>query len=217
MTVGVRSLKCAMTTPDHIAIDDTRNWLERAVIGLNLCPFAKSVHVKGQIHYAVSQATTAEDFLQDLLRELKDLAESDPAARDTTLLIAPHCLADFLDFNDFLALADQALDDLGLDGVLQIANLHPDYQFAGTRADDITNYTNRSPYPTLHLLREDSIDRAVDAFPQAETIFQRNMETMERLGPEGWDALKVGRSQACPHHAVGSATGGQSEPDKKIK
>lgn len=215
MTVGVRSLKCAMTTPDHIAIDDTRNWLERAVIGLNLCPFAKSVHVKGQIHYAVSQATTAEDFLQDLLRELKDLAAADPAARDTTLLIAPHCLADFLDFNDFLALADQALDDLGLDGVLQIANLHPDYQFAGTRADDITNYTNRSPYPTLHLLREDSIDRAVDAFPQAETIFQRNMETMGRLGLEGWDALKVGRVQGCPHHAVGNSTDGQSDQDKK--
>lgn len=217
MTGDVRSLKCAMPTPDHIAIDDTRIWLERAVIGLNLCPFAKSVHVKGQIHYAVSQATTAEDFLQDLLRELKDLAETDPSVRDTTLLIAPQCLADFLDFNDFLALADQALDDLDLDGILQIANLHPDYQFAGTRADDITNYTNRSPYPTLHLLREDSIDRAVDAFPQAEAIFQKNMETMERLGPEGWDALKVGRSQGCPHHAVGNATEGQSAQDKKTK
>lgn len=204
-----------MPTPDHIAIDDTRLWLEHAVIGLNLCPFAKSVHVKGQIHYAVSQATTSEELLQDLLRELNDLANFDPSARDTTLLIAPQCLADFLDFNDFLALADQALLDLDLDGVLQIANLHPDYQFAGTRPDDITNYTNRSPYPTLHLLREESIDRAVEAFPQAETIFQKNMETMERLGSEGWDALKVGRSQGCPHPAAGSSMGGQSDQAKK--
>ena len=183
-----------MPTPDNIAIDDTRIWLERAVIGLNLCPFAKSVHVKGQIHYAVSQATNAEDFLQDLVRELNDLAAAEPSTRDTTLLIAPQCLADFLDFNDFLALADQALLDLDLDGVLQIANLHPDYQFAGTRADDITNYTNRSPYPTLHLLREESIDRAVEAFPQAETIFEANMQTMEQLGHEGWNALGVGPS-----------------------
>ncbi len=185
---------CAQT-----AIDDTRVWLERAVIGLNLCPFAKSVHVKGQIHYAVSRAQTPEAFLQDLICELKGLLALDPAVRDTTLLIATDCLADFLDFNDFLAQADQALVDLELDGVLQIANLHPDYQFAGTVADDITNYTNRSPYPTLHLLREDSIDRAVAAFPEAEAIFEKNMETMERIGPEGWAALGVGRSQACPH------------------
>lgn len=206
-----------MPTPDNIAIDDTRIWLERAVIGLNLCPFAKSVHVKGQIHYAVSQATNAEDFLQDLVRELNDLAAAEPSTRDTTLLIAPQCLADFLDFNDFLALADQALLDLDLDGVLQIANLHPDYQFAGTRADDITNYTNRSPYPTLHLLREESIDRAVEAFPQAETIFQKNMETMEHLGSQGWDALKVGRSQGCPHRALASETGLQSDQHKNPK
>lgn len=204
-----------MPTPDHIAIDDTRNWLERAVIGLNLCPFAKSVHVKGQIHYAVSPAENAEAFLQDLLQELKDLAAADPSARDTTLLIATQCLDDFLDFNDFLALADQALVDLDLDGVLQIANLHPNYQFAGTRPDDITNYTNRSPYPTLHLLREESIDRAVEAFPHAESIFERNMETMERLGSEGWKALAVGRAQHCPYRAVAGETGGQSDHDQK--
>ena len=183
------------------AIDDTRRWLERAVIGLNLCPFAKSVHVKGQVHYVVSRAQTAQELLKDLVFELKELLASDPLARDTTLLIAPDCLSDFLDFNDFLAEADQALVDLALDGVLQIANLHPDYQFAGTQPDDITNFTNRSPYPTLHLLREDSIDRAVDAFPDAESIFERNMETMERIGLEGWAALGVGRSQGCPHHA----------------
>jgi hypothetical protein len=195
-----------MPTPPQVVIDDTRVWLERAVIGLNLCPFAKSVHVKGQIHYVVSAARSAEALLQDLTAELSALAEHDPSERDTTLLIAPECLADFLDFNDFLAVADQALVDLELDGVLQIANLHPDYQFAGTQAGDITNFTNRSPYPTLHLLREDSIDRAVDAFPEAETIFEKNMETMVRLGTEGWDALKVGRSPGCPHHAMADVT-----------
>lgn len=205
----------SMPIPDQLAIDDTRIWLERAVIGLNLCPFAKSVHVKGQIHYAVSHACTPDAFLQDLVRELKDLVALDPCVRDTTLLIATECLADFLDFNDFLARADRALLDLDLDGILQIANLHPDYQFAGTRADDITNHTNRSPYPTLHLLREESIDRAVAAFPQAETIFQKNMETMERLGAQGWDALGVGRSNAYPLHAAQTATGVRRGPDNE--
>ena len=204
-----------MTVTTQMAIDDTRVWLERAVIGLNLCPFAKSVHVKGQIHYVVSRAQTAQALLQDLIVELKALLATAPAARDTTLLIAPDCLADFLDFNDFLAKADQALLDLELEGVLQIANLHPDYQFAGTRADDITNYTNRSPYPTLHLLREDSIDRAVDAFPEAETIFEKNMETMERLGADGWAALGVGRSQGCPHQSPLDETRSADAPDRK--
>lgn len=178
------------------AIDDTRGWLERAVIGLNLCPFAKSVHVKGQVHYAVSNASAPEGLLQVLIAELRDLAAMNALDRDTTLLIATGCLADFLDFNDFLALADQALLDLELDGVLQIASFHPDFQFAGTTADDITNYTNRTPYPTLHLLREESIDRAVQAFPEAESIFERNMETLEQLGQAGWAALGVGRTCA---------------------
>ncbi len=176
------------------AIDDTRRWLERAVIGLNLCPFAKSVHVKGQVHYAVSAARQPQRLLEDLVFELKTLVALDASARDTTLLIAPDCLGNFLDFNDFLAEADQALVDLDLDGVIQIASLHPAYQFAGTHPDDVTNFTNRSPYPTLHLLREDSIDRAVQAFPDAESIFEVNMQTMERLGTAGWTALGVDRS-----------------------
>lgn len=184
-----------MAVSKQQVLEDTRLWLERAVIGLNLCPFAKSVHVKGQIHYAVSSAETPEALLEDLKKELNDLVALDAAARDTTLLIAPECLQDFLDFNDFLAQADDALLELELDGVLQIASLHPDYQFAGTRADDITNYTNRSPYPTLHLLREDTIDRAVEAFPQAEMIYERNMQTLQALGPAGWEALGVGRSK----------------------
>jgi hypothetical protein len=170
---------------------DTRRWLERAVIGLNLCPFAKAVHVKGLVHYAVSEARYADELLIDLERELRELAASDPAERDTTLLIAPCCLSDFLDFNAFLRQADKALERLRLDGVLQIASLHPDYQFADAEADDITNFTNRSPYPTLHLLREASIDRAVAAFPDAAAIFETNKRTMERLDPDGWDALGV--------------------------
>jgi hypothetical protein len=183
-------------TAGQLVMKQTRVWLERAVIGLNLCPFAKSVHVKGQIHYAVSPAQTAEDLLKDLVVELKALLAHAPSVRDTTLLIAPGCLADFLDFNEFLSSADQVLVDLDLEGVLQIANLHPNYQFAGTEVEDITNFTNRSPYPTLHLLREESIERAVQAFPKAETIFERNMQTMEQLGHAGWLALGVGRGKS---------------------
>jgi len=178
-----------------LEITDTVAWLERAVIGLNLCPFAKGVHVKGQVHYAVSRATTSQDLLEDLVRELKELVAHTSAERDTTLFIAPCCLQDFLDFNDFLAQADRALAQLDLEGVLQIASLHPQYQFAGTDVDDITNYTNRSPYPTLHLLREDSIDRAVAAFPNPEAIFETNMRTLQDLGLAGWAVLNVGPSQ----------------------
>jgi hypothetical protein len=188
-----------MRTPEPSLTDaqikhDMRQWLERAVIGLNLCPFAKGVHVKGQIHYHVSRATEAQAIRAELVTQLQELAASDPAQRDTTLLMVPDGLADFSDFNNFLAEAEQVLDELDLDGVLQIASFHPDFQFAGTRADDITNATNRAPYPTLHLLREDSIDRAVQAFPEAESIFEQNMQTLENLGHAGWAALGVGRS-----------------------
>ncbi|MDR7380125.1 hypothetical protein J2X19_004827 [Rhodoferax ferrireducens] len=183
-----------MTAADTTVLNDMRRWLERAVIGLNLCPFAKAVHTKGQIHYAVSQATDTEALRQDLVHELKELLAQDPSARDTTLLIAPQVLADFLDYNDFLDVADRLLRKMKLDGVVQIASFHPQFQFGGTDADDITNYTNRAPYPCLHLLREASIDRAVEAFPEAETIFERNMATLEALGQNGWDALGVGKS-----------------------
>jgi uncharacterized protein len=183
---------------DDAVVEDTRRWLERAVIGLNLCPFAKSVHVKGQIHYVVSQATDEHALREDLVRELQGLQASDPAIRDTTLLIAPLCLQDFLDFNDFLGEADQVLAELDLEGIIQIASFHPQFQFAGTDPDDISNFTNRAPYPTLHLLREDSIERAVEVFPEAEAIFGKNMETLERLGHEGWTALGVERTRPLP-------------------
>ncbi|WP_295952954.1 DUF1415 domain-containing protein [Rhodoferax sp.] len=183
-----------MASSDATVIDDMRRWLERAVIGLNLCPFAKAVHTKGQIHYAVSAATDAEALRQDLIRELKELLAHEASARDTTLLIAPKVLADFLEYNDFLGVANRVLRKMKLEGMVQIASFHPGFQFGGTDANDITNYTNRAPYPCLHLLREASIDRAVAAFPEAEAIFERNKATMEALGQNGWDALGVGKS-----------------------
>jgi hypothetical protein len=167
-------------------IQETQDWLIKAVIGLNLCPFAKAVHVKEQIKYVVSDATSVEQLMEHLAKELEFLAEVSREKTDTTLLIHPKVLGDFLDYNDFLELADQLLEDLDLDGELQIASFHPQYQFAGTEIDDITNFTNRSPYPTLHLIREDSIDEAVKAFPEAEAIFETNMQTMEKLGLDCW-------------------------------
>lgn len=166
-----------------------RLWLERAVIGLNLCPFAKAVHVKGQIRWVVSPAATPEDLLQTLAEELRHLDASEPAELDTTLLIHPGVLADFLDFNDFLGVADALVEDLGLEGRLQVASFHPQFQFAGTSPDEPGNLTNRAPYPTLHLLREASVEAAVAAFPDAADIYERNIETLERLGAAGWDAL----------------------------
>ena len=186
-----------MNTPNPNADDDqiiaaTRNWLERAVIGLNLCPFAKAVHVKQQVRYVVSNATTPEALLETLMNELQLLSDTDPETTDTTLLIHPFVLGDFLDYNEFLDIADAAVEDMQLDGELQVASFHPDYQFADTDANDISNYSNRSPYPILHLLREEGITRAVEAFPEAADIFDKNIETLERLGHDGWDKLNVG-------------------------
>ena len=183
---------------EHIAIQDTQRWLERAVIGLNLCPFAKAVHVKGQIRYAVSQATTAAELLADLKNELNSLVNIAVAgefiAYDTTLFIVEDGFSDFLAFNDLLGKADKLLAKMGLEGVIQIASFHPHYQFADTEPDDISNYTNRAPYPILHLLREASIDQAVAAFPEAEAIFEANIETMQRLGLQGWKDLNVDKT-----------------------
>ena len=183
------------TVTDDEAIVATKLWLERAVIGLNLCPFAKGVHVKNQIRYVVSSAQTPEDLLRDVLVEFEVLAEAKSSEIETTLLIHPYVLTDFLDYNDFLEVVDAALEEADLDGELQVASMHPQYQFADTAFDDITNYTNRSPYPTLHILREDSIDEAVEAFPEAEQIFEKNIETMRKLGHEGWNALGLAEVQ----------------------
>jgi uncharacterized protein len=172
-------------------IAETRAWVDRAVIGLNLCPFAKAVQVKNQVRYIVSEAADEEALLIELRDEIERLVATDPAVLDTSLLIHPQVLNDFLDYNDFLEVADQLLEDLGYEGVLQVASFHPQFQFEGTDADDVTNATNRSPYPTLHLLREESVDRAVAAFPEAETIYEKNIRVMEELGVEGWAALQA--------------------------
>jgi len=190
-------MSTANRTADLNADDDaivaaTRRWVERAVIGLNLCPFAKAVVVKEQVRFVVSGATTPEALLEQLMNELQDLADTDPEQVDTTLLIHPFVLNDFLDFNEFLDVADAAIEDMKLDGDIQVASFHPDYQFADTDVNDIANYTNRAPYPILQLLREESIDRAVEAIPEAAEIFEKNIDTLERLGHEGWDKLDVG-------------------------
>jgi hypothetical protein len=174
---------------DQAVIDRTREWLERAVIGLNLCPFAKSAHMRGQIRYVVSDATDEDSLLVDLLQELESLYDADPEQVETTLLVHPYVLGDFLDYNDFLDVADAAVSELGLDGEIQVASFHPDYQFAGTEPDAIENFSNRAPYPTLHLLRESSIARAVAAFPDAASIYERNMDTLRALGHAGWKRL----------------------------
>ncbi len=183
-----------ITDTDIIAA--TQAWVEKAVIGLNLCPFAKAVHVKRQIRYVVSAATTPEALLEDLLNELRALQDADPEQIDTTLLIHPQVLTDFLDYNDFLDIADAAAAEPEFDDAFQIASFHPDYQFADTAPDDIENHTNRSPYPTLHLLREASIDRAVEAFPEAEQIYEKNMATLNELGLAGWEKLGVGKAES---------------------
>ena len=183
------------TVSNEDAIAATKLWLEKAVIGLNLCPFAKGVYVKNQVRYVVSAAQTPEELLAEVLKEFEVLAEARRADIDTILLIHPQVLTDFLDYNDFLEVVDNALEEVDLAGILQVASMHPQYQFADTEPDDITNYTNRSPYPTLHILREESIDEAVAAFPEAEMIYEKNMETMQKLGHEGWNALGLAEVQ----------------------
>jgi hypothetical protein len=170
-------------------IASTQCWLERAVIGLNLCPFAKAVHVKRQIRYAVTAAATADELLAELRHELELLGEANPEEVDTTLLIHPRVMTDFIEFHFFLKEADATIRTLGQEGSFQIASFHPAYEFAGSAPDDIANCTNRSPHPTLHLLREASIDRAVAAFPDAGAIYERNIETLRRLGHAGWQKL----------------------------
>ena len=166
-----------------------KNWLEKAVIGLNLCPFAKAVHVKQQIRYVVTNVIELHELVDVVQAELEFLLEANPNEVETTLLIMPNVLSDFLDFNDFLDVADNLLSELDAQGIVQIASFHPLYQFAGTKTDDIENYTNRAPYPTLHLLRETSIDRAVESYPDTDDIFQKNIATLAQLGLRGWQAL----------------------------
>ncbi|AXK72752.1 DUF1415 domain-containing protein [Lysobacter sp. TY2-98] len=167
----------------------TRRWLERAVIGLNLCPFAKAVHVKRQVRFVLSDARDTNALRDELERELRLLESIDAAEIDTTLIVHPHVLQDFFDYNQFLDVADGCVRELGLEGDIQVASFHPDYVFAGEAEDDPSNCTNRAPYPTLHLLREASIDRAVAAYPDPDVIIERNIATLRRLGVDGYRRL----------------------------
>jgi len=176
-------------TPADEVIAATREWLEKAVIGLNLCPFAKAVHAGNQIRYAVSNAQTPEALLADLGRELEMLAAADRADVQTTLLIHPRVLVDFVDYNDFLDIADAAVEELGFTGTIQVASFHPQYRFADTEPDAIENFSNRSPYPMLHLLREESVERAIAAFADVARIPERNIETLRSIGHDGWRRL----------------------------
>ena len=168
---------------------DMHRWLERAVIGLNLCPFARGVHARGQVRWVVSAATSTDDILAELAQELTLLDQSDPQQHDTTLLVLPDALPDFLDFNDFLHVADAAVEALGLEGEIQVASFHPHYQFAGTGPGDIDNHTNRAPWPTLHLLREHSLAQAIDSHGDTDAIFTANIQRLRELGLAGWQAL----------------------------
>jgi hypothetical protein len=169
----------------------TRAWVERVVIGLNLCPFAKGPQAKGQVRYVLCPATEPAQLRAALEEELQRLARTPASELETTLLVHPQVLEDFDEYNEFLDEADAAVRTLGLDGVLQVASFHPHYRFAGTTADEMSNATNRSPYPTLHLIREASIDRAVAALPDPAAIYEANIATLEGLGAAGWAALQA--------------------------
>lgn len=181
-------MPCARGEADAI-VAATRRWLERAVIGLNLCPFAKAAYVKQQIRFAVTAAETRDELLAELAQELDLLARANPQQVDTTLLIHPRVLTGFIDYHLFLPDANAAIRRASLDGIIQVATFHPEYEFAGSKPDDIENCTNRSPYPMLHLLRESSVARAVAAFPDAAAIVDRNIATLRELGHEGWRRL----------------------------
>lgn len=171
---------------------DIRRWLERAVIGLNLCPFAKAVYAKNQVRIVISDASTEAALLEQMGEELVLLRDTPADQIDTTVLVHPQVLQDFLDYNDFLDQADALIEAMDLEGVLQVASFHPDYQFAGTRPDDAENLTNRAPYPSLHLLREESVARAVETYPEPDAIIERNVATMRGLGVEGFRKLLLG-------------------------
>lgn len=181
----------AASEPSQPELELTRAWVEDVVIGLNLCPFARAVQVRGQIRYRLSVVETRRELLDELRRELLELVASDPAEVDTTLLVHPRVLTDFYDYNDFLSDADDLLLELGLEGELQLASFHPDYCFADSAPDDVANYTNRSPYPMLHLLREASVSRAVDAFPDTAHIYERNIGTLRALDAEALARLRA--------------------------
>jgi uncharacterized protein len=185
------------TPPDHEVIALTRAWLEHVVIGLNLCPFAESVYRQQQVAYQVSHATEEKGLMDDLIAAIEGLMHADPEKTDTALLIHPQALLNFEDYNEFIGWTEEFLEESGLEAVVQIASFHPDYRFAGMHPDDITHNTNRSPFPMLHLLRESSVDTALDALPEAAQLVEKNLDTLRDLGKDGWDALIQRMHQAA--------------------
>ena len=185
-----------MNPSKDFVIAATTVWLEKIVIGLNLCPFAKAIHVKHQIRYVVSNANNSDVLLADLKQELRLLVAADPQQIESTLLIHPDVLTDFVEYNEFLSVCDSAIEELELDGVIQVASFHPLYQFADTKVDDVTNYTNRSPYPTLHLLREESVTQALQMFPDAAWIYEKNIAILRKLGKAKLDAITATLTQS---------------------
>lgn len=173
---------------DHVIVL-TRRWLERAVIGLGLCPFAKPVYRQNLIRFTVSAARSESALLDDLGRELVSLDTSSPAEHETTLLIHPWLLEDFMSYNAFLGQADRRLIEMDLEGEIQIASFHPQYRFADAREDDPANNSNRSPFPMLHLLREASVERAIESWPDTDSIYLRNIEILRALDHAGWRRL----------------------------
>lgn len=203
----------AAKLPDEtIVVHRTRHWLEHVVIGLNLCPFANSVFRKNQIDYRISHASDTDQLTQDLLLAAESLVNMPAERVDTVLLIHPWVLTDFLEYNEFLGVADAMLDASGLSGVLQIASFHPDYLFADAEPDDITHCTNRSPYPMLHLLREESLDKAIAAYPDTDAIVQSNLATMRRIGLAGWKKLQAPADQLATPAPSSSDGGGKTLP-----
>lgn len=177
-----------MVAPEVAA---TLDWVEKVVIGLNLCPFAKPTVDKGRLYCQVSEARKADALLEDFVEALMTLKEKDISERETSLLIAPWAMHDFLEFNDFVGVCEEAIEELALDGEFQVAFFHPAFQFEGTKVDDVENYTNRSPYPTLHLLREASIDRAIEIMPNTDAIYETNIRTLQKIGLDGLRKLGV--------------------------
>lgn len=171
------------------AIAATRHWVEALVVGESLCPFAGRELENERVRFTVTDARDEETLLEALKEEM-DRLDADPAI-ETTLLIHPHALADFLDYNDFLSLADALLAQAGREGVYQVASFHPGYRFADSAEDDAENYTNRSPYPMLHLLREASVERAIDGHPDIDAVPSRNIGRMNELGRDHLQALLV--------------------------
>lgn len=163
---------------------ETLCWVRTVVIGLGLCPFAARVVENGQLSIRISDADSPEALLQHLLDELQQLEQVPAEETDTVLLVHPGVLQDFDDYNEFLGLVDLLLEQEGFEGVFQVASFHPDYRFGGVSADDVSNYTNRSPYPMLHIIREHSLEQAIASFPDVDAVPQKNIETMQKLGAD---------------------------------